>query len=156
MTPSQFLMAVKDEFLKSVKRYPQPNHILAKLAEETGEVTRAFVRIKEDRGGLTHADAYLAALLGQIEPKKKPAKSDPKSLEWLIMLFRQSSNYRTLTAATRKARDNIFSKVIDSAGSAPCAQITRKTIIEGRSDASRHQQPPTTSSRPCAEFLGRR
>ena len=57
MTPSQFLASVHKEFQTSTARFPQPNHTLAKLAEESGEVARAFVRIKEGRGGISHADA---------------------------------------------------------------------------------------------------
>jgi integrase len=87
-------------------------------------------RIPGEYGSDEFMAAYRAALAGQ-----KPTdntKHDPKTLHWLLDRYRASSAYRSLSAATRKQRDNIFSHVLDSSGSAPYRAITRAHIVDGR------------------------
>jgi integrase len=64
----------------------------------------------------------------------KPPRAAQGSLEWLIGIYRQSSAYTGLSAATRRQRDNIFTNVIKSAGKANYADITRAAIVRGRED----------------------
>lgn len=64
----------------------------------------------------------------------KPVKAAQGTLEWLIGIYRQSTAYTGLSAATRRQRDNIFTNVIKSAGKANYSDITRAVIARGRED----------------------
>ena len=75
-------------------------------------------------------EAYRAALIG-AEPRKV-ARSAAGSLRWLIDRYRETAQYRALSPATRRQRDNIFSHVLDTAGSDPFKNITRADILAGR------------------------
>jgi len=75
-------------------------------------------------------EAYTRALRDQEPPAKTRAQRG--TLEWLIDVYRQSSAYLGLSAATRRQRDNIFKGVIKSAGKASYADITRAVIVKGR------------------------
>ena len=48
-----------------------------------------------------------------------------------IELYRQSSAWRTLSTATRRQRDNIFRKVLETAGKERIASISQKAIFAG-------------------------
>lgn len=80
------------------------------------------------------AEAYRAALAGEA-PKVKPVPG-AGSLHWLVARYRDASAYRSLSAATRRQRDNIFKGVLETAGHVQFASITRKKIVEGRDDRS--------------------
>lgn len=72
---------------------------------------------------------YRAALEGAPATSKAAA---PHTLKWAIDRYRASSAWASLAPATRRARENIFHKVLESAGHEPLAAITQKTIIAGR------------------------
>lgn len=76
--------------------------------------------------------SYAEALQSSDKPPKK--KANAGTLEWLIRQYRESSAYRGLSEATRKQRDNIFRGVIEKAGTAPFAYVSKASIINGRED----------------------
>jgi len=45
----EFLVAVYNEVFKAVEKFPQPNPTLAALMEETGEVAKALLHIREKK-----------------------------------------------------------------------------------------------------------
>lgn len=86
-----------------------------------------------DYGAPDFADAYAAALTGEVAaPKRQGTKSG--SLAWLVERYRESSAWTGLSMATRRARENIFRKVIENAGDAAYADISRASIVAGRDD----------------------
>jgi integrase len=87
-------------------------------------------RMPGEYGSEEFMAAYRAALAGEDPAGKE--KLDPRSLEWLLKRYRESSAYRSLSPATRKQRDNIFSHVLDASGAAPYRAVTRAHIVDGR------------------------
>jgi integrase len=73
---------------------------------------------------------YQAALAGL--PEKRKAKTKAQSLAWLIARYRETTAWSTLSAATRRQRDNIFKGVITTAGDEPFAHVTKATIMLGK------------------------
>ena len=66
-----------------------------------------------------------------VEPAPRYRQADPKSLEWLIDRYRRSTAFADLAKATQKQRNNILKHVIESAGAAPYAAVTKATIAKG-------------------------
>jgi hypothetical protein len=87
------------------------------------------IRIKGAFGSPEFKAAYDAALAGEATPVK--AGPSTASLAWLIARYRDSHAWAKLSPATKRQRENIFIHVIASAGDAPYAKITRKTITAG-------------------------
>lgn len=73
--------------------------------------------------------AALIALAGSAEP---PKGRKARSLAWAIDLYRHSSAWAGLSLATRRQSENIFHKVIATAGDEPLDKITQGIIIAGR------------------------
>lgn len=73
---------------------------------------------------------YQAALAG--EPRPVRGKASPGTLAWLIARYRETTVWTDLSAATRRNRENHFSKAIETAGHEPVRAITAKVIIAGR------------------------
>jgi integrase len=90
----------------------------------------ARIRIREDYGTPEFAAAYHAAVAGDVAPKKLTVKTG--TLSWLIARYRDSAAWAQLSHATRRARENIFRRVIETAGGEPFAEIARKEIAAGR------------------------
>jgi len=88
------------------------------------------VRIRAEYGTPEFAAAYKAAVAGETPAALTPTKTG--SLQWLIDRYRESSAWRSLKAATRKQRENIFKSALENAAASPYAAITKKTIIAGR------------------------
>lgn len=103
---------------------------------EYGQVRLYFRRKKGKRTRLPEFDtpefweAYTRALEGQ--GTKRAIRTGHGTLEWLIALYKQTSEYQALSLATRRQRDNIFSGVIKSAGASKLTSVTRTVIIKGR------------------------
>ena len=76
--------------------------------------------------------AYHAAIAGEATPTPKKASAKSGTLNWLVARYRDSAAWTQLSMATRRARENIFRHVIESAGDEPFASIDRKTIATGR------------------------
>lgn len=88
------------------------------------------IRIEAEHGTDAFEEEYLALRAASNAPKK--ATAGVNSLSWLIRQYRLSSAYMSLSAATRRQRDNIFKHVEESAGTKPYRGITRKVIIASR------------------------
>lgn len=88
------------------------------------------IRIRGEYGSAEFMEAYHAALAGERPTPKVPAARG--TLEWLWLLYRQSSAWVDLSSATRKQRENIMKHVLKSAGHHPLSHITRTSIVAGR------------------------
>ena len=89
-------------------------------------------RIKQEFGTPELTAAYHAAIAGEATPTPKKAGAKSGTLNWLVARYRDSAAWTQLSMATRRARENIFRHVIESAGDEPFASIDRKTIAAGR------------------------
>lgn len=87
------------------------------------------IRIRADYGTPEFDEAYKAALDGESASVKK--ESSRGSLDWLVMLYRQSSAWVQLSIATRRQRENILRPVLESAGREPLSHITKQAIRQG-------------------------
>jgi integrase len=87
------------------------------------------IRIRGAFGSPEFKAAYDAAMAGEAAPVK--AGPSTVSLAWLIARYRASHAWAKLSPATKRQRENIFIHIIASAGDAPYAKITRKTISAG-------------------------
>lgn len=76
--------------------------------------------------------AYMAAVSGQEMPKN--VKASPNSLRWLVEQYRKSSEWLSLSQATKKQRENIIRHVLEKAGDVPYQAITKKVIIASRDE----------------------
>lgn len=114
-----------------------PQYVYREISRH-GTPVYYFRRGKGKRTRLPNADApdfhekYHEALTASIPPKKAVAGNS--TLKWLIDRYRETGDYRALSVATRKQRDNIYKQVIEKAGHAPYKAVTRKKIIQGRED----------------------
>jgi integrase len=64
-------------------------------------------------------------------PARKAAPSC-SSLQWLLARYRETTDWAALSAATRRQRDNIFVRMLETAGHEPYARITTATILAGK------------------------
>ena len=87
-------------------------------------------RIRGEYGSAEFMEAYHSAIAGECPKSKEPAARG--TLEWLWLLYGQSSAWTDLSDATRKQRENIMKHVLASAGRQPLSKITRATIVAGR------------------------
>lgn len=90
------------------------------------------IRIRGEYGSPEFMEAYRAAISGQEQPKK--TKASPNSLRWLVEQYRKSSEWLSLSLATRKQRENILIHVLEKAGNVPYQAITKKVIIASRDE----------------------
>lgn len=87
-------------------------------------------RIKAAYGTAEFAEAYRAALAG--DPPKRDTAASTGSLRWLVDQYRKSSEWKVLSPATRKQRDNIFWHVLQKIGGSSFASITKAHIQASR------------------------
>jgi len=88
------------------------------------------IRLKADPGTPEFVAEYQAAMAGAPRPSRGGPEAG--SLAWLIARYRDSGAWATLSAATRRQRENIFGHVIATAGPLPAVRISQAHIIEGR------------------------
>jgi integrase len=88
------------------------------------------IRIRAEYGTPEFEAQYLAALDGV--PIIRKTEVCTNSLAWLIARYRETTDWSTLSDATRRRRENIFESVIESAGRQPYARINSKTVEAGR------------------------
>lgn len=88
------------------------------------------IRIRGTFGTPAFTAAYTAAVAGETPPQQRKATAG--SLAWLIDRYRETSDWRDLSAATRRQRENIFKQVVAAAGDKPCGALTRKAMIAAR------------------------
>jgi integrase len=96
----------------------------------------ARVRLWSAFGTPEFQSEYEAALAGQPVVKQRTPSG---SLLWLYERYRETSNWRDLSAATRRQRENIFEGVMNAAGIQPYRSITRDIVAKGRD--RRHATP---------------
>ncbi|MFZ5737681.1 MAG: tyrosine-type recombinase/integrase [Pseudomonadota bacterium] len=113
---------------------PRPPHLHVETTRHGRQVWYVRVghgsriRIREPYGSDGFWAAYRAAVEGQPSAGRPPAAS---SLAWLVARYRDSAAWLALSAATRRQRENILRHVLESAGEAPYARISGKTIQAG-------------------------
>jgi integrase len=88
------------------------------------------VRIAAEFGSPEFAAEYQAAIAG-APPRKKGSPSFG-TLGWLLERYRETQDWMTLSLATRRQRDNIFVRVLDTAGHQPYGKISAATILAGK------------------------
>ena len=89
------------------------------------------IRLRGEFGTPQFWEEYRTALVSG----PRPTKSGPAvgTLAWLIARYRETTVWsQSLSAATRRQRENIFRHVLESAGRVPASSITSKAILEGR------------------------
>jgi integrase len=90
-------------------------------------------RVRGDYGSSGFLENYKvahdAAVTGTRVQRGGPEQG---SLHWLIERYRETPNWRDLSLATRKQRENIFKQVIQTAGAKPYSGITEAVIAAGR------------------------
>ncbi len=87
------------------------------------------IRIREAYGTPAFDAAYQAAIRGETLPG--PQKAAKGSLQWLYDQYRDTGGWKSLSAATRKQRENVFGGVMAASGGEPAAQITSKHVKAG-------------------------
>lgn len=88
------------------------------------------IRLKAEYGTPEFDAEFNAAINGEEKPE--PTKAIKGSLNWLMMLYRQSEPWKELSVATRKQRDNIFKPVLAKHGTQPLSKLTKKSVEDGR------------------------
>lgn len=76
-----------------------------------------------------------------IEGKPRPVKGAPVAgtLAWLVDRYRETNAWGTLAASTRRNRENLLRKVVETAGNQPISAITPKIIAAGCDRRTPHQ-----------------
>lgn len=88
------------------------------------------IRIKAEYGTDEFNAAYNLAVSG--ERPVKPSDAAKGTLDWLVMLYRQSGAWTNdLSQATRRQRENILKHVLANGGKEALSNITKKTIRAG-------------------------
>lgn len=87
-------------------------------------------RIRAAYGSPEFRAEYDAAIAGT--PISERGKPSVASLAWLWMRYRESTDWKSLSMATRRQRENIMKHVINANGDLAYADVTKKKIVEGR------------------------
>jgi integrase len=87
------------------------------------------IRINGVYGTPEFEAAYKAAADG--EAPKTNSKAVKGTLEWLWMLYRQSSAWTDLALATRQQRENIMKPVIEASGAESLSKVTKRAVEKG-------------------------
>jgi integrase len=88
------------------------------------------VRIKAEFGAPEFDGEYQAAISGT--PLAASGKPDPRSLEWLIARYRETTAWSDLSLATRRNRENHFKQAKKTAGHKPYKAINKDHVVAGR------------------------
>src|SRR3954454_8066212 len=86
-------------------------------------------RLTESCGTPEFDAQYRAALLGTKFPKTPKGVG---TLAWAESLYRHSSTWLVLSAATRRQRESILRNVMKTAGHVPLKAISKAHIVQGR------------------------
>ena len=89
-----------------------------------------LIRIRGEFGTPAFDAAYKAAVNGH--PSDAKPKVTTGSLSWLFDRYRKTSAWQSLSAATRRQRENIMAGVLKLSGTEPYADIGRQDIAAGR------------------------
>ena len=88
------------------------------------------VRLRGKYGSKEFEAEYHAAIRG--EPINGPRRAGANTLQWLWDRYRQSSDWTTLSAATKRQRENIMKGVLSTAGVVSYHDIDAEAIVKGR------------------------
>jgi integrase len=88
------------------------------------------IRIRAPYGSPEFMEEYQAAISGELPAPRKRAPSG--TLEWAVMLYKQSTAWNGLSPATRKQRDNIFRRIVKETGDVRLSEIDKEAVIAGR------------------------
>jgi integrase len=83
-------------------------------------------------------EAYQAAAADSNSAAKVRSNANG-TLAWLVMRYRETTAWTSLSPATRRQRENILKNVLDTAGNQPVSRITKASIIAGTDRRSGHQ-----------------
>lgn len=89
------------------------------------------IRIRGDYDSEEFKAQYQAAINDEVKPEVK-TNTSKGTLEWAWLLYRQSAAWQSgIKPATRRQRENIMKRVLETAGSEPLSAITPAAIREG-------------------------
>ncbi len=114
---------------------PRPPHLHRDVSRH-GKA-RWYVRIGKGKRhrleGEYGSEAFTAQYRAIMAGEEPPVKGKPRSgtLSWLVDQYRESMAWQQLAPATRRQRDNIMRRVLETAGAVPFEKITKKTILDG-------------------------
>lgn len=85
------------------------------------------VRLPNDYNSSEYLKAYNAAFAGSplVQPVGRPAAH---TLAWLVHQYRQSAPFKALRPSTRRARDNIFARLVEKSGAQLFTAIKRQHL----------------------------
>jgi integrase len=83
-------------------------------------------------------EAYRAALAQEKQPSRH-VTAGAGSLAWLVTRYRETTNWTSLSLATRRQRENILRPILETAGGTPLAKITKASVTAGRDRRPGHQ-----------------
>lgn len=92
----------------------------------------ARIRIRAEFGTPEFEQAYAAAVAGEQIPPADLRKPGAGTIAWAVNMYRKSTDWTSLSAATRKQREGILKKIVDTAGANKLSEVTRATIVAGR------------------------
>jgi integrase len=88
------------------------------------------IRLRAEYGTSDFEAEYRAALEGRLPARRKHAAVG--SLAWLFDRYRETPAWTSLSAATRRQRENIMHGVLAQAGHEPVTAIRRAHVVAGR------------------------
>ena len=115
---------------------PRPPHLQRRVSRhgKVGWYVRVgrgpLIRIRGEYGSPEFLAQYQQALAGERPQAKNEARAG--SLEWLIDQYRNTSEWRDYSQASRYKREKIFRQIIATAGKQPFTSITEAVIMAGR------------------------
>lgn len=86
------------------------------------------VRIRGDYGSNEFLAAYMEAFAGHAPAPVVRIRETPDSLAWLIGRFRETSDWSSMSEATRRQRENIFRRAIEASGERPYRSMTIESV----------------------------
>ena len=138
-------LILKSELVLSILAMPRPRppHLVREVTRHGKVVwyvrrgangTRgARIRLRAQLGTSQFLAEYQAAIAQKRPVDASSVKGPPPgTLAWLIARYRETTLWQSLSAATRRQRENFFLQAIKSAGDEPLGRITQATIIAGR------------------------
>lgn len=88
------------------------------------------IRLPDEYGSSEFPAAYNAAL--QVSTQARGHLDAPQgTLLWLISQWKASSNWERRSKATKRQRDNILRRVVDTAGRVSMSEITKRHVLQG-------------------------
>jgi integrase len=90
------------------------------------------IPIREEYGTAAFWEAYRAALAGGGGSSPPPSRASRGTLRWAADLWKRSSDWSSTSPATQKQRDNILTRVLQTAGDHALEEIDAAAIRAGR------------------------